>query len=184
MARHGSQDLDEDTFSFEEGKAELLNIIEASNSSLRTTSDMTAKGAKNAWWKEREALDARLLALLVNIENIWLGGFRGIFSTHTRQPGLLARFQKSLENILNRHLSSRHKARGRLKRVSLDTRILELFIGLGDPSGDDVDLAEPLGDLLYFVVDVLQFNGERNAYDEIEFDAVCCFCLPMFRLTC
>jgi separase len=29
---------------------------------------------------------------------------------------------------------------------------------------------DTLMDLLYFVVDILQFQGERNAYDEIDFD--------------
>ena len=46
-----------------------------------------------------------------------------------------------------------------------------MFVSLGCPSeSNDVD--EPLMDLLYFVVDILQFNGERNAYDEIDFDSV------------
>ena len=55
--------------------------------------------------------------------------------------------------------------------MALDLRVLELFVGLGNPS-DSNDLDEPLMDLLYFVVDILQFNGERNAYDEIDFDSV------------
>ena len=55
--------------------------------------------------------------------------------------------------------------------MTLDQRVLELFIGLGSP-GEAEDLEEPLMDLLYFVVDILQFHGERNAYDEIDFDSV------------
>jgi separase len=49
---------------------------------------------------------------------------------------------------------------------------LDLFIGLGDASADGCDFSEPLTDLLYFVVDVLQFNGELNAYAEIDFDHI------------
>jgi separase len=49
---------------------------------------------------------------------------------------------------------------------------LDLFIGLGDPTDPDVDFDEALNDLLYFVVDILQFHGERNAYDEIDFDGM------------
>ncbi len=172
LARQNSRDMDEDVFGFDEGKAELLDIIAKSNATLRGSIDMSVKGAKTAWWAEREALDSRLRGLLVNIENIWLGGFRGIFSQPTRQPDLLSRFQKSFEDILNRHLPSRRGARGHLKQVNFDPRIFELFVGLGNPGGDGVDLDEPLADLLYFVVDILQFNGERNAYDEIDFDSV------------
>lgn len=76
---------------------------------------------------------------------------------------------------------------GPANRVALDASVLELFVNLGDPrqsvhgyddeeeteGGDgDGDLEDLIGDLLYFVVDVLQLNGERNAYDEIDFDAM------------
>jgi separase len=47
-----------------------------------------------------------------------------------------------------------------------------LFIGLGDATNEELDLDEALMDLIYFVVDILHFNGERNAYDEIDFDAM------------
>ncbi|KAF2501572.1 hypothetical protein BU16DRAFT_500775 [Lophium mytilinum] len=171
MARHNSRDMDEEVFGFEDGKRDLTEIIDLSDFSTHSGRDMEAKGAKVEWWAEREALDARLRDLLVNIENIWLGGFRGIFSQHLRQPSLLARFQKSFQNILNRHLPSR-QGRGQQKKLNFDPRILELFIGLGDATDEEIDLDEPLMDLVYFVVDILQFNGERNAYDEIDFDAM------------
>ncbi|KAF2814928.1 uncharacterized protein BDZ99DRAFT_434896 [Mytilinidion resinicola] len=171
MARHNSRDMDEEVFGFEDGKRDLAEIIDLSDFSTHSGRDMEAKGAKVEWWTEREALDARLRDLLVNIENIWLGGFRGIFSQHLRQPSLLARFQKSFQNILNRHLPSR-QGRGQQKKLNFDPRILELFIGLGDATNEEIDLDEPLMDLVYFVVDILQFNGERNAYDEIDFDAM------------
>jgi separase len=54
----------------------------------------------------------------------------------------------------------------------MDDQVLELFIGLGTGQDGQLDLDEPLSDLLYFVVDMLQFNGERNAYDEIDFDSM------------
>ncbi len=135
---------------------------------------MTSKGAKAEWWAEREALDDRLRDLLLNMENMWLGGFKGIFSQHARRPALLSQFQLSFQTILERYLPSRHKMKGRVKpsRVNLDPRILELFIGLGDATVDGLDLDEPLMDLLYFVIDILQFHGERNAYDEVDFDSV------------
>ncbi|KAL9065122.1 MAG: hypothetical protein Q9157_007585, partial [Trypethelium eluteriae] len=183
-SRQKADDMDdEEPFIFEQGKQELLEIISLSNNSTHDTRDMNVKGARSAWWAEREALDARLRDLLVNIENIWLGGFRGIFSQHGRHPHLLTQFQKSFENILDRHLPSRQgnnrtigKAKGKKniggQRVTFDPRVLELFVGLGNATIDSLDIDEALMDLVYFIVDILQFNGERNAYDEIDFDAI------------
>jgi separase len=171
LARHASRDMDEEEFSFEDGKKDFDEIIELSDFSTRTAKDMTSREARQQWWTEREALDTRLRELLLNMENIWLGGFKGVFSQHERQPSLLARFRKSLENILNQHLPSRRK-KSQQKRPILDTRVLELFVGLGDVTDEGLDLDEALMDLIYFVVDILHFNGERNAYDEIDFDAM------------
>ncbi|ORY69875.1 peptidase family C50-domain-containing protein [Pseudomassariella vexata] len=178
LERASSRDADTEVFSFQQGRAELLDVIQVANRTCHNARDMSAKGAKSAWWAEREALDERMKDLLDNIEQTWLGGFKGIFSQHHRRSDLLARFQKSFQNILDKHLPSRRQVRGRrLKtapnaKVTLDPRILDLFIGLGDATASSCDLDEPLTDLLYFVVDILQFHGERNAYDEIDFDGM------------
>lgn len=171
LARHASRDMDEEEFSFEDGKKDLEEIIELSDFSTKTAKDMTSKEDRRQWWAERQALDTRLHELLINIENIWLGGFKGVFSQHPKQPSLVARFRKSLENILDQHLPSRRK-KSKQKPPTLDTRVLDLFIGLGDANNEELDLDEALMDLIYFVVDILQFNGECNAYDEIDFDAM------------
>ncbi|KAF2691649.1 cell division-associated protein-like protein [Lentithecium fluviatile CBS 122367] len=171
LARHSSREMDEEVFTFADGRREFEKIIEDSDLSTRSAKDMTTREARIEWWEAREALDTQLHELLLNIENIWLGGFKGIFSPHSRQDALLARFRTSLDNILNRHLPSRRK-RGAQKKANLDTRVLQLFVGLGDASSEELDLDDALTDLIYFVVDILQFNGERNAYDEIDFDAM------------
>jgi separase len=171
LARHASRDMDEEEFSFEDGKRDFDELIELSDFSTRTAKDMTSREARQQWWTEREALDTRLHELLLNMQNIWLGGFRGVFSQHERQSSLLARFRKSFENIIDQHLPSRQK-KTQQKRSVLDPRVLELFIGLGDATNEELDLDEALMDLIYFVVDILHFNGERNAYDEIDFDAM------------
>ncbi|KAF1933938.1 uncharacterized protein M421DRAFT_50129 [Didymella exigua CBS 183.55] len=171
LARHVSRDLDEDEFTFEDGKRDFEEIIELSDFSTRGTKNLTSREARQQWWDEREALDTRLHELLVNMENIWLGGFKGIFSQHVRQPALLAKFRKAFEDVLNRHLPSR-SMKTQPKRPVLDARVLELFIGLGDLTSEELDLDEALTDLIYFIVDILQFNGEANAYDEIDFDAM------------
>ena len=171
LSRHVSREVDEEEFTFADGKGDFDELIELSDFSTKTAKDMTSREARQQWWAEREALDTRLHELLLNIENIWLGGFKGIFSQHERQPLLLTRFRKSLENILNQHLPSRAR-KNQQKQPQLDSRVLELFIGLGDATDPDLDLDESLMDLIYFVVDILQFNGERNAYDEIDFDTM------------
>ena len=173
LNRQNSRDADEEVFGFEQGKSELLAVIDLANYSTHNAQDLSRKGAKTEWWEARAALDARLKDLLVNIENIWLGGFRGLFSRGCTRNDLLSRFQQSFYNILDKHLPSRQKLGKTTKanRVNLDSRVLELFVGLGNPNEVD-ELDEPLLDLLYFVIDILQFHGERNAYDEIDFDSV------------
>jgi separase len=180
LARHASREMNEEEFSFEDGKRDFDEIVELSDFSTRTAKDMTSREARQQWWTEREALDTRLHELLLNMENIWLGGFKGVFSQHKRQPSLLARFRKSLENVLNQHLPSRRK-KPQPKKPVLDARVLELFIGLGDATDEELDLDEALMDLMYFVVDILHFNGERNAYDEIDFDAMAVETLDALR---
>ncbi|RGP69963.1 separase [Fusarium longipes] len=177
LERANSRDADSEIFNFEHGKEEMMEIIRLANETSHSASrDFSVKGAKTAWWAERDALDGRLKDLLTTIETTWLGGFKGIFSQHERRPDLLARFQKSFEQVLDSNLPSRKPGRGKkptkTSKVSLDPRVLDLFIGLGDPTDPDSDYDEALNDLLYFVVDILQFHGERNAYDEIDFDAM------------
>ncbi|KAJ6444733.1 separin [Purpureocillium lavendulum] len=176
LERANCRDADSEVFNFEHGREELLDIIKLANETSHSARDFSAKGERSAWWSEREALDTRLKDLLLTIETTWLGGFKGIFSQHQRRPELLARFQKSFHKILDGSLPSRNRGRGKkttkVQTVTLDPRILELFIGLGDPTEPDLDYDEALNDLLYFVVDILQFHGERNAYDEIDFDSM------------
>ncbi|RMX74432.1 hypothetical protein D0869_12600 [Hortaea werneckii] len=174
-------DDDEEDFGYHKGKAELQDIIEASNYTCHNTNGGEAKAAKRNWWSEREALDKRLHELLINMENIWFGGFRGVFSQHARQPDLLARLRKSFDEILARYLPSRQAGKGRATPLRLDDKVLELFVGLGDDQDGLVDLDEQLADLLYFVVDMLQFGGEQNAYDEIDFDSMAVDVLDALR---
>ncbi|PNP49802.1 hypothetical protein THARTR1_09570 [Trichoderma harzianum] len=177
LGRANSRDADSEVFNFENGREELLELIKLANESSHSARDFTAKGERGAWWAERQALDSRLKRLLVTIETTWLGGFKGMFSQHCKNAELLARFQRDFHQMLDRTLPSRNKARGKkttIKQdtITLDPRILDLFVGLGNPTDPDVDFDEALNDLLYFVVDILQFHGERNAYDEIDFDGM------------
>ncbi|KAL8694999.1 MAG: hypothetical protein Q9218_000471 [Villophora microphyllina] len=173
LDRHSSREASNESFGFRQAKVELEEILGLADYSTHDTPDASRKGARAEWWERRAALDARLKDLLTNISSVWFGGFQGIFSQRTASPELLARFQQSLDVALDNHLPSR-RCSGRKRKpqqTSLDPRIVELFVALGDPA-DLSDMEEPLMDLLYFVTDILQFHGERNAYDEIDFDSM------------
>lgn len=172
FSRHLEGDQDAETFDYTRGKAELEDIIQASNYTCHSSGSIDVKGAKSNWWKQREALDKRLHELLINMENIWLGGFKSILSQHRTQPKAFARFRQDFEDTLSRHLPSRRAPKAQAPQHQLDDLILELFVGLESDNNQIEDLDEPLADLLYLVVDLLQFSGERNAYDEIDFDAI------------
>ena len=171
LSRTAAEGLDEDPFDFRTAKDELHDIIASASLTAHDAKARSNKEEKRLWWAAREALDARLSSLLNNIETLWLGGFRGIFSDRSHDEELLLRFSESFTQTLNRHLPSRRKAGARIEpRFKLHLCVLELFVALGNP--DESDLDDAITDLLYFVIDILQFQGERNAYDEVDFDVV------------
>ncbi|KAF3484017.1 cell division-associated protein bimb [Arthroderma uncinatum] len=171
LKRGGEDDMDEETFSFQEGKAELLEIIRLANASAHNTGACVGKKAKKEWWANRENLDQQLKDLLQNIETVWFGGFRGIFSQAPRNEALLAKFTSSFNKILDKHLPSRREKRGKAKvnYPTFDPWVMELFVNIGSLD-DEMNPEDAVMDFLYFIVDILQFHGETNAYDEIDFD--------------
>ncbi|KAL8705779.1 MAG: hypothetical protein Q9201_001125 [Fulgogasparrea decipioides] len=173
LDRHSSREGQDESFGYGEAKTELEEIIALADQSTHDTQVAPRKGARAAWWEGRAALDARLKDLLKNMGNIWFGGFQGMFSQQLASPALLSRFHQSLKVALDNHLPSRRGLgkRQQPQQTSLDARVIELFVALGDLA-DFSDIEEPLMDLLYFVIDILQFRGERNAYDEIDFDSM------------
>ncbi|KAL8708208.1 MAG: hypothetical protein Q9220_006878 [cf. Caloplaca sp. 1 TL-2023] len=175
LNRHSSRDPHEEEghFSYVQAKRELQEILALANHSTHSTQDTSCKGARLSWWENRTALDARLKDLLTDMENIWFGGFQGIWSPQVAPRELLSRFQASLNAALDNNLPSRQGLGKKRKpqQLTLDPRVIELFVALGDPA-EMPDMEESFTDLLYFVVDILQFHGERNAYDEIDFDSL------------
>lgn len=170
LHRGNSEDDDEEQFTFEDGKEEMQELIKLANESAHAAKAQTDKVSKKEWWKTREALDRRMESVLENIENIWFGGFRGVFSPLSRETTALARFASTFQSILDKHLPSRQKGgKAAGPRLTLHQNVVDLFIGLRDLEEEE-EPEDTLMDLLYFVVDILQFQGERNAYDEIDFD--------------
>ncbi|KAK9370996.1 peptidase family C50-domain-containing protein [Lipomyces kononenkoae] len=178
LNRHCSRDADEDSFSFKDALSEMQDIISKSNDTAQASRNIQngAKSQKQQWWAERRALDLRLKELLVNMEYSWLGGFKGILSGHTRNRELLSKFSSSFIMILKKHLPTRRTirtrqgSRSKTPEIKIDPRVFELFISLGDPV--ETDNSEMLEDLIYFVLDILQFHGECNAYDELDMDQI------------
>ncbi|KAL2866233.1 C50 family peptidase [Aspergillus lucknowensis] len=168
--RRGNSKDDEEQFTFEDGREEMQQLIRLANESAHAAKLQVDRQAKKDWWKNREALDRRMENLLQNIENVWFGGFRGIFSPIPHDTKSLAHFAASFQNLLDKHLPSRRKgSRAAGPKLTLHPNVLELFVGVKNLQ-DEEDPEDTLMDLLYFVVDILQFQGERNAYDEIDFD--------------
>lgn len=177
----------------------IIEASNASASVKRTVLIKTSE-ERHEWWKERYDLDQRLEELLKDAEYFWLGGFTGIFSNCLVVPHLFENLTKQFVRILRTHLPSRNWVMGRGRprekhynkresqivlgtndvqgtkgharlesiEIEVDPKVLELFVGLGDPTA----IKDPgmLEDLVYFVLDILQFHGERNAYDEIDMD--------------
>ncbi|KAJ5145730.1 Peptidase C50 separase [Penicillium bovifimosum] len=170
LHRGNSEDDEEEQFTFEDGKEEMRTLIKLANESAHAAKLQTDKRSKKEWWNTREALDRRMESVLQNIENIWFGGFRGVFSPLSRDTTALARFASTFQGILDKHLPSRQKGgKADGPRLTLHQNVVDLFIGLRDLEAQE-EPEDTLMDLLYFVVDILQFQGERNAYDEIDFD--------------
>lgn len=167
LHRHNSRDVDEHPFLFSDGLDELKSIIAESDTMTRSGSSFP--GGSEAWWAKRHELDARLKQLLHDAEFCWFGGFLGILG-ETVGSGCEA-FAKSFNRILTKHLPSRNGT-GRRKKgfkpVTIDPRVLSLFLGMGK---DDI-APELLEDLVYFVLDILQYHGEYNAYDELDTDQI------------
>ncbi|KAJ6260918.1 Separin [Drechslerella dactyloides] len=166
-------DIDEEQFGFERGLSTFRDIVERANVSTHLAKDMITKDTRAKWWTERESLDNELHDLLLNIENNWLRGYKGIFGGYKRHADLIARFNASFVKILNQHLPSRNsgnKKKKNSKVVTLDERVVELFLGIGDPNEEDADLEDSIQDLIYLVIDILQFHGEKNAADEVDID--------------
>ncbi|KIW20066.1 hypothetical protein PV08_00641 [Exophiala spinifera] len=167
MSETENEDLD-----FASAKAEMQRIIAAANISAHDSRGSSPdKTVRKAWFAERQTLDRQLALLLENIENVWFGGFRGLLCASDVDEELLSDFGQIISRTLDRHLPSRQKSsKHTVDKVELHNHVMELFLTLGNP--ETMELEDSITDLLYFVVDILQFNGEKNAYDEIDFDAM------------
>ncbi|QID85162.1 separin protein [Saccharomyces pastorianus] len=168
LIRSNSRDLDEAHLSFMEATKELLSIIKESNetTSVEVTSKIKTREERKYWWTTRYELDKRMQALLNNIENSWFNGVQGFFSPEVVNGSLFEEFKGKFYEILHQNLPSRKLFGNPKMFMKIQDWVIELFLKLNP---QEADFLSKMEDLIYFVLDILLFHGEENAYDEIDF---------------
>ncbi|KAI0266095.1 peptidase family C50-domain-containing protein [Gloeopeniophorella convolvens] len=137
---------DDEHLAFEDAISELREIIRLSDESTKSAINVKGQdqGARAAWWADRGALDKRLKELLESIEFCWFGAFKKIFE---RAIGAQGKKQST--------------------HMQLDGSLLECFSRLSPKCRD-----EELEDLVYFILDLCQFQGLQVAIAEVDIDHV------------
>lgn len=168
LIRSNSRDLDEAHLSFMDATEELLSIIKESNetTSVEVTSKIKTREERRYWWTTRYELDKRMQALLNNIENSWFNGVQGFFSPEVVNGSLFGEFKNKFYEILHQNLPSRKLFGNPKMFIEIQDWVIELFLKLNP---QEADFLSKMEDLIYFVLDILLFHGEENAYDEIDF---------------
>ncbi|KAI0824951.1 peptidase family C50-domain-containing protein [Trametes gibbosa] len=162
--REGQED---EHLTYEDAVKELQEIIRLSDEGTRQAADVKKddRNARIAWWQARSELDARLKALVTDIEFCWLGAFKTIFTPVDVPPEDLVTLRSRLDAVFKGSLVFQEKKPK--SRVGLDDGLLECFSTL-PPSCRD----EELEDLVYFVLDLYQFHGVPVAISEVDMDQV------------
>lgn len=166
-----TRDLDSHRMTFSEARNELISIVQESNAStsVTVTSRIKTKEERRAWWETRYDLDRRLELLINNMELYWFSGLRGIFCPQIMGAEILEEFRLKFNEILHQYLPSRKQFGNPSMFPQIDSWILELMLKL-NPQDDHFGFM--IEDLLYFIFDILLFQGEENAYDEIDFGVI------------
>ncbi|CAG8612987.1 8288_t:CDS:10, partial [Gigaspora rosea] len=168
LKRQSIREGDEGGFTYSDAIKEFNEILELSNQSMRAGKMSQTKHEKIEWWKERSQLDLRLKELLDNIEDCWLGGFKGILMANSHHdPSQISRFKDKMDSINFRRDVRKPSAKHQIKnRLDIDIELYKLLLRLGAyPKDQDIE------DVLYFLVDAYnKHNDEQIGYDEIDWD--------------
>ncbi|KAH7098836.1 peptidase family C50-domain-containing protein [Auriculariales sp. MPI-PUGE-AT-0066] len=171
LQRHHRQEEDmdgENQLTYTDATTELHDIIRGSNDGLGRATDVrdSDNSAKAAWWKARIELDLRLKQLLDNIEYCWLGAFKTVLNDPIP---LSAEVTDALRVKFGLVFSRgvRPKEKKQISKLSLNPSLVECFLTL-EPTCRD----EELEDLVYFMLDLYQFNGVPVAAHDIDIDQV------------
>ncbi|CAG8512638.1 2627_t:CDS:10, partial [Scutellospora calospora] len=158
----------EEGFTYSDAIKEFNYILNLSNQTMRSGKMLQTKHEKVEWWKERSQLDLRLKVLLDNIEDCWLGGFKGILMANTQEnPSQINRFKNKMDNLNFRCNIRKPFTKHQIKNsLDIDVELYKSLLRLGaNPKDQDIE------DVLYFLVDAYnKCNDEQIGYDEIDWD--------------
>ncbi|KIP07348.1 hypothetical protein PHLGIDRAFT_30059 [Phlebiopsis gigantea 11061_1 CR5-6] len=165
--RRENADEDDEFLGFEHAVHELNEIIRLSDEGTRQAQHIkNDRGARQAWWAQRTALDERMKDLLANIEFCWFGAFKTILNEPVKYPeNLLNAFRTQIELAFKR--STPMKDKRQKSTLRLNDALLECFASLSPQCRD-----EELADLVYFILDLYQFHGTPIAAAEVDVDEV------------
>lgn len=136
---------DSSLLSYSTARDTLSKILSASNESAKVAKDINAKSQKQEWWKMRKALDDQLGHLLKEMDDMWIGGFKGVFSMIDYDSDLLMAFKSELDIILSGFVSAVSRSK---KAIAVHPEICGLMLGLDvDASSDDFE------DVLLYILD-------------------------------
>lgn len=166
---------------------ELSDIVTSSNdltSSARSVSSSQDVEERKEWWTRRRELDERMKSLCEQVESKWLGAFKSIFMDPLpveRDSPVLKTFKRAFDAIVQRMCFPAGIKKG--SAIDLDDGVFHCIAGLVPSMTSDEDLE----DLLHFIMDAYQFNGEPIAVDEADLDLLAMdmrSALEEFRSSC
>lgn len=76
LDRAARRDGEDQLFDLDAAQRELREIIQSANQTSQNAKNVISVEQRREWWTERKALDRRLAALLVNIQDRWLGAYK------------------------------------------------------------------------------------------------------------
>lgn len=134
------------------GLEDLQEIIEKSVSdAYRLQSD------NSEFWKNQRDWDDEARRLVFRMQLHWLGGFRALLEPTTikASPDTCNMIQQVLTDYLP------HKV-----QINLPQSVLNLFARLGHPTEAEIE------DLVWYILDTLQLQGQPLGYDDVDIDAL------------
>ncbi|CAO1621104.1 unnamed protein product [Sympodiomycopsis kandeliae] len=201
--RHSRDEDSEDVWTLDVARSELSEIVDESNHLSGSASSLGQNPAPEVvkgWWDSRRELDERLKTLCHDIEEKWLGPFKGLFALGAQSteeimgsPAMRV-FKKTLMNILQKACFSvgtprragsgsrsasasgtSSRSTSPLKSSSSTTAKLKFDDGVFEMMAHLSGMTtsdEELEDLLTHLMELYQFNGLPIALDEVDLDVM------------
>ncbi|KAJ1946999.1 separin protein [Kickxella alabastrina] len=151
----------------------LSAIISESDKTMKTGRDCITDDEKRQWWEHRSLLDRQLGQLLRNIEDEWLGGFRGVLQPVDMMFGqivsasLITNLRKEIQACVGQCMSKAYAAKA--KAIELADELCALVLDAAqmavaaDPSdGQRNDWL----DICSMLWDVYSYQGAAPPGDE------------------